>query len=30
MMYEEVLPGDEILLTPPGGKGLLVPYKFPR
>src|SRR5471030_1707504 len=32
VMYEEMLPGDEILLTPPGGKGpsLLVRYKFPR
>ncbi|MNT22614.1 hypothetical protein D3C72_1580040 [compost metagenome] len=32
VMYEEMQPGDEILLTPPGGKGatLLVRYKFPR
>ncbi|KAB8060479.1 MULTISPECIES: HNH endonuclease [Janthinobacterium] len=32
VMYEEMKPGDEILLTPPGGKGpsLLVRYKFPR
>ena len=32
VMYEEMLPGDEILLTPPGGKGatLLIRYKFPR
>ena len=32
VMYEEMLPGDEILLTPSGGKGptLLVRYKFPR
>lgn len=32
MMYEEMQPGDEILLTPPGGKGptLLVRYKLPR
>jgi hypothetical protein len=31
-MYEEMQPGDEILLTPAGGKGptLLVRYKFPR
>ena len=32
VMYEEMQPGDEILLTPPGGKGpaLLVRYKLPR
>ena len=32
VMYEEMLPGDEILLTPAGGKGptLLVRYKLPR
>ena len=32
VMYEEMQPGDEILLTPSGGKGptLLVRYKFPR
>lgn len=30
MMYEEMLPGDEILLTLPGGKGLLLPYKYSR
>ena len=32
VMYEEMKPGDEILLTPPGGKGptLLVRYKLPR
>lgn len=32
VMYEEMRPGDEIVLTPPGGKGptLLVRYKFPR
>ena len=32
VMHEEMQPGDEILLTPPGGKGptLLVRYKFPR
>ena len=32
VMYEEMKPGDEILLTPAGGKGpsLLVRYKLPR
>jgi hypothetical protein len=32
VMYEEMQPDDEILLTPPGGKGptLLVRYKLPR
>lgn len=32
VMYEEMQPGDEILLTPAGGKGpsLLVRYKLPR
>ena len=32
VMYEEMQPGDEILLTPSGGKGptLLVRYKLPR
>ena len=32
VMVEAMQPGDEILLTPPGGKGatLLVRYKFPR
>ena len=32
VMYEEMQPGDEILLTPPGGKGptLLVRYNLPR
>ncbi|KAB8041369.1 HNH endonuclease [Janthinobacterium aquaticum] len=32
VMYEEMKPGDEILVTPPGGKGpsLLVQYKLPR
>ena len=30
VMYEEMQPGDEILLTPPGGKGptLLVRYNY--
>lgn len=32
VMHEEMQPGDEILLTPAGGKGpsLLVRYKLPR
>lgn len=32
VMHEEMQPGDEILLTPPGGKGptLLVRYKLLR
>ena len=32
VMYEAMQPGDEILLTPSGGKGptLLIRYKFPR
>eukprot|EP01133_Synstelium_polycarpum_P006645 gene6645-7729_t len=32
VMHEEMQPGDEVLLTPPGGKGpaLLVRYKLPR
>ena len=32
VMYEEMQPGDEILLTPSGGKGptLLIRYKLPR
>lgn len=32
VMYEEMKPGDEILVTPAGGKGpsLLVQYKLPR